>query len=99
MTAQKIEEILKKFKENLDGNLAGDGQCLERQDKYFKEALTAILSEVRREIEGMKYTDYEVCTVGGHTEENCEKNRLSKARFEAHNKVLSDLLQKFGGER
>ena len=41
-----------------------------------------------------KLTDYKQCTMGGHTEENCDHNILAKAEMEAHNKAC-DVWEKY----
>ena len=37
-----LRQILEQFKSDLDGNLAGDGKCFERQEEYFNKALSSI---------------------------------------------------------
>ena len=37
-----------------------------------------------------KWCDYEQCCVAGHNEHNCERNIVSRAKFEEHNKCIDD---------
>jgi len=64
-----------------------DGTDYEKRIAQARQSFYTLLMEELPK----KYDDYEQCTLGGHNEHNCEKNIIRKAKFEEHNKVLSEV--------
>jgi len=88
-TTKEIEEAVKYVTHELELSKIIKDNPIVMVDKKHINFLLSLAQEYLL-VKGMpeEYTDYEQCCVGNHTDKNCIKNVVSKAKFEEHNKIL-----------